>query len=635
MLTKGDTLAGYRVEDVLGHGGMGVVYRATQLSLDRTVALKVVAAHLGSDPTFRDRFRREGRIQATLEHPNIITIYEAGESEEGLFIAMRLVDGPNLKELLLSGDLPPTRSMKILRQVAEALDVAHESGLVHRDIKPQNILVGPRDHAYLADFGLTKPPGQRSLTQSGQFLGSLDYISPEQIKGQQADSRSDIYSFGAVTYECLTGIVPYPRDTEAAVLYAHLADPPPSPTEANPTLPASLDAPIDRALSKDPADRPSTAGDFVEEIDHAAGGKLPETAPRPVIVLPPPEPTPSRAPMEHAPLANETILDKRVVSEPRTPIARPTKSGAKPRRVAITAGVVAVALTAAGFAVGKSASPNGSSTASTLKAKNLSLSVPASWRRAVAPHQKYGMTLESPILVTNAAGGGAATLLAGWVMSTDATLIPSTQAIYGLTINATHPKTTGIAGGTAVAYLGRDRNLIAFFLPTTGKTLVVVCENPLAASGSLRQCESIASTIRLSAVKSVPLQPDAAYGQRVQGALLALASSKTRALLAMTGAKKATSQAVAARDIATAYTKAASTLAPLSRGADPRLGAANGRLVDALRTSASAYSALATAADKSNAAAYSGAAKRASVAESNTSSALNALRALGYRVARA
>ena len=192
-----------------------------------------------------------------------------------------------------------------------------------------------------------------------------------------------------------------------------------------------------------------------------------------------------------------------------------------------------------------------------------------------------------------------------------------------------------MAGGTALAYVGRDRHLNAFFVPTTGKTLVVVCENPVAATGSLQQCDSIASTIKLSGVKAVPLQPDAGYGQRVQATLLALSTSKTRALLAMTAAKKASGQAAAARDIATAYTKAASSLAPLSRNTDPRLTALNTHLVDLLRKSASSYSAVAAAADKSDAAAYSSAAKRASAAESQTAAALSALRALGYRVARA
>ncbi|HYH69253.1 MAG TPA: serine/threonine-protein kinase, partial [Urbifossiella sp.] len=236
-LDKGTTFAGYRVEGILGQGGMGVVYEATQLSLDRTVALKLLATNLGEDPAFRERFRREGLLQAGIEHPNIVTVYEAGESDHGLFMAMRLVRGPNLKDMILSRELDAGRTLRILRPIADALDTAHESGLIHRDIKPQNILVGGRDHAYLADFGLTKAAGEKGLTKTGQFVGTLDYISPEQIRGQNATAASDIYALAAVLYECLTGVVPFPKDSEAAVLYAHMADPPPEVTKERPDLP--------------------------------------------------------------------------------------------------------------------------------------------------------------------------------------------------------------------------------------------------------------------------------------------------------------------------------------------------------------------------------------------------------------
>src|SRR3954467_9937380 len=173
---------------------MGVVYEATQLSLDRTVALKLLATNLGDDPAFRERFRREGLLQAGLEHPNIVTVYEAGESEHGLFMAMRLVRGPNLKDMILSRELDAGRTLRILRPIAEALDSAHEAGLIHRDIKPQNILVGSPDRASLADFGLTKGIDDAGLTQTGQFVGTIDYIAPEQIRGEPATGMCDIYA---------------------------------------------------------------------------------------------------------------------------------------------------------------------------------------------------------------------------------------------------------------------------------------------------------------------------------------------------------------------------------------------------------------------------------------------------------
>src|ERR671914_2481522 len=234
-------VAGYRVDGILGEGGMGIVYRATQVSLNRTIALKILATDISDDPAFRERFRREGLLQAAIDHPHIVTVYEAGETEHGLFLAMRLVRGPNLKDMVLAREIDAGRTLRILTPVADALDAAHEAGLIHRDIKPQNILVGGRDHAYLADFGLTKAPGEKGLTKTGQFVGTLDYVSPEQIRGLPASPASDIYALAPVLYECLTGVVPYPKDSEAAVLYAHMSDEPPSVTEERPELPAALD----------------------------------------------------------------------------------------------------------------------------------------------------------------------------------------------------------------------------------------------------------------------------------------------------------------------------------------------------------------------------------------------------------
>ena len=257
-LEKGTTLAGYQVSGILGQGGMGVVYEATQISLNRTVALKVLAPHLSDDISFRERFRREGQIQAGIDHDHIVTVYEAGESEHGFFIAMRLIRGPNLKDMIVARQLDPGRTLRILSPIADALDMAHDAGLIHRDIKPQNILVGGRDQAFLADFGLTKATGEQSLTRTGQFVGTFDYISPEQIKGDRATTQSDVYSLAAVLYECFTGVVPYPKDSEAAVLYAHMADPPPKITDHRPELPATLDEVIATGMAKEPAERYET-----------------------------------------------------------------------------------------------------------------------------------------------------------------------------------------------------------------------------------------------------------------------------------------------------------------------------------------------------------------------------------------
>src|SRR3954464_1436160 len=304
---------------------MGVVYEATQLSLNRTVALKLLAGQLGDDPAFRERFRREGLLQAQIDHPNIVTVFDSGKTDRGFFIAMRLVRGPNLKDMIVARELDAGRTLRILTPVADALDGAHAEGLIHRDIKPQNILVSGRDHAYLADFGLTKAPGEKSLTKTGQFVGTLDYISPEQIRGKPASAASDIYALAAVLYECLSGVVPYPKDSEAAVLYAHMSDEPPSVTEARPDLPAALDDVIRKAMSKNPEERHHSARQLMRDAEEAFSRKT-----RAAMTPPPP----IEAPEETGIRASETDVGTReATTQDSDELA--TQIGADPTRAAV------------------------------------------------------------------------------------------------------------------------------------------------------------------------------------------------------------------------------------------------------------------------------------------------------------
>jgi hypothetical protein len=274
MLQPGTQVAGYRIEGVLGHGGMGIVYSARQLTLERLVALKILAPQLSLDESFRQRFRREGQIQAAIDHPHIIPVYEAGEIEGALFITMRLVRGPTLKDLIVARQLEGARTLRILKPIAQALDAAHEVDLIHRDIKPQNILVGLHDHPYLADFGLTKGANEVGLTRTGQFVGTTDYVAPEQIRGEAASAASDVYSLAGVLYECLTGVVPYAKPSDAAVLFAHMMESPPLVTDQRPDLPAALDEVIARGMAKDPAARQVRASDLVNEAERAFGRRI-------------------------------------------------------------------------------------------------------------------------------------------------------------------------------------------------------------------------------------------------------------------------------------------------------------------------------------------------------------------------
>jgi serine/threonine protein kinase len=265
-LAPGDEVAGYRIERLIARGGMGTVYEATQLSLDRRVALKFVSDELSGDERFRERFRREARSAAAIDHAHILPVYEAGEvHDRQLFLAMRLVDGPDLSSMLRErGPLDVTQTVAILGQVGEALDAAHERGLVHRDVKPANVMLEPRDsnwHAFLTDFGLAKPDEQAGEhTAPGELLGTVDYMAPEQIHGLPLDGRADVYAFGCMVYRCLTDELPYTRATRTATLMAHANAPVPLPSEAVAGLPSVLDVVVQRAMEKDREKRARSAG---------------------------------------------------------------------------------------------------------------------------------------------------------------------------------------------------------------------------------------------------------------------------------------------------------------------------------------------------------------------------------------
>ena len=269
-------IAGYRIESVVGRGGMGVVYRATQLALDRPVAVKLIATERAQDPVFRERFERESQLAASIEHVNVIPVYEAGEDDGLLYIVMRLVEGVDLAQLLArDGALEPARCARLIAQLAGALDAAHARGLVHRDVKPANVLLTLDDpeHLYLTDFGVAKQIGAAGVTQAGGWVGTLDYLAPEQIAGEDAGPAGDVYALACVLYHCLTGQVPFPRDTDAAKLWAHVNAPVPALGSA------AIDAVLARGMAKDPAQRFRTAGELARAL---VGVKPP--APRRVVV---------------------------------------------------------------------------------------------------------------------------------------------------------------------------------------------------------------------------------------------------------------------------------------------------------------------------------------------------------------
>jgi YVTN family beta-propeller protein len=271
----GTELAGYRIERVLGRGGMSVVYLAHDLRLKRNVALKLLAPELAQDEGFRVRFLRESQLAASLDHPNVVPVYEAGEVDGLLYIAMRYVVGTDLKALLRTeGALAPERALALVGQIATALDAAHERGLVHRDVKPSNVLLTGRpgeEHCYLADFGLSTSTSDRSVADARQVVGTIDYVAPEQIRGVEVDGRADVYSLACLLYECLVGDVPFRRSSDVAVIYAHLEEPLPEASERAPALPEALDAVLGRGTAKLPDERWPTCAALVEAARSALG----------------------------------------------------------------------------------------------------------------------------------------------------------------------------------------------------------------------------------------------------------------------------------------------------------------------------------------------------------------------------
>jgi serine/threonine-protein kinase len=606
LIPTGQTIAGYRIDGVLGSGGMGTVYRATQLSLGREVALKLLAPLLSEDSGFRERFRREAMLQAALEHPNIVTVYAAGESEEGLYLALRMVAGTDLKALVENQPLEPGRALSLLDQAAAALDAAHEAGLIHRDVKPQNILVDEDDHAYLADFGLTKGAGDRGLTLTGLYLGSLDYVAPEQVRGEPFGAAGDVYAFACVLYEALTGEVPFPHETEAALLYAHVNAPPPRPSVRNPALPEALDAVIGRGLAKQPGDRYRSAGELVREARRAL--TLGAAMPRPF---------------------GETITDPALLR--RAPVLRVDE----PRRVSplllALAAAICAGVAAAGFLMGHRARAAGPGPKGVAVAGPIQLSFPVRQWHPVAPQSPAGLVLRSPVMLRSTDPHAPVSLLAGIEpRAASARLAPAT--VLG-SAKAT-PVTLG--GDEALRYRGlRPRSLSGetvtlYALQTGVGPAAIACAAPAgnAARAGLARCESVAGTLALQGTAARPLGADRHYASGLSKALapLARARANDRRRIAHPGSAKA--RADAATRLAGVYATAQARLAADAPGPDEQ--PANGRLLASLGRAQQGYIALAAAIRSADRAGYEKAAVRIAAAEASADRALKSLRPLGY-----
>ena len=684
MIELGDVVQGYRIDALIGRGGMGAVYEATQLSLNRTVALKVITAELSKEPAFRERFRREGLLQASLEHPHIVTVYEAGESEHGLFLAMRLIRGPNLKDLIVARQLDVGRTLRILAQAGDALDAAHETGLIHRDIKPHNILVAAgRDHAYLADFGVTKAPGDRSLTRTGALVGTLDYISPEQIRGHRATSASDVYAFTCVLYECLTGVVPYPKDSDAAVLYAHVAEPPPPVTNHRPELPPAVDVALQRGMAKEAAERPASAVDLIRDVEYALGDRLKSTiaAPRPIrfpeqagirrgaeltatpalraAATTPESPVPptriaeSPAPEtkqesdpsygvygfgeQYTPAGAAATPTRAAV--PETELAAPVLPTARrfPRwaAAAAIAGLIAVV---AGFLIGNSDADSDptAATGATVKSGNVSLERPADWQRLGQIPTVLRTKLAKPLAFAQSGLLGSGGLVAGTANAESPTFVPPSTREALPTGALDDPERVRLGRLEAFRHTnlvpdGFNGTLTLYTVPQAGKTTLLGCYLHTGAPESLRnRCEEIVATLGVQGSNAFPLAPTAAYAGTLNGTIGTLTSQRRTRLQKLRAATKPGQQASAADSVANAYESAAARLR--KERVTPFTQTANAALVAALTRAQKGYERLAREARQGDKKGYDAARAEITRAQNQLQSAVAGLGDLGFAV---
>jgi hypothetical protein len=645
---------------------MGTVYRATQLSLNRVVALKLLAAELSDDPGFRTRFQREGQLQAGLDHQHIVTIHEAGQADAGLFLAMRLIAGPTLKHLIVTDQLDPRRTVRILAQVAQALDSAHDAGLIHRDVKPQNILIGQGDHAYLADFGLTKAPDDAAgLTGTGQFVGTTDYAAPEQIRGERASAASDCYSLAAVLYECLTRHVPFSRPTETGLLQAHLTEPPPRVTERRQDLPVAIDDVIGRGMAKDPSARPVTATELIREATRAlASASRParETAERAST-----QPTRLAQPPGSEGLAQTTHVPGTRAAAPLDPIATgageltrpaqmpspgsPASAGsagtagpprAEPARgraglgapgVVVLLLLLAAGAIAAGLLVGNSSSGSSSPKATNFaSAGPIQLRYTSAWQIGSGVATVPGLPFSNPVKLVGVKGGG---LTAGEITAAGGPSLLS--ASFRRNVLGGLPPAVPVRLGTLEAYRyarvrvrGLAGPLTLYVVPTSAGVVTIACSAPRTTGRFENDCAQVAATLRVVGARAFSLGPSADYARRLSSIFATLRAAASAPLAKLQAARTPAGQASAGQRLAAAYASASHQVSGVA--STPLVRDAGAAIAAALHQVAGGYSAAARAARAGNSAAYRRAEAQIKAGSAALAAALKELSSLGYAV---
>ncbi len=581
----GSTFAGHRLESVAGRGGMGIVYVATHLALERTVALKVIAPGLAEDPDFRERFQRESRTAASIRHPHVITVFHAGEEDGNLYITMEFIEGTDLRAMIKEGGpLPAEAAARIVSQVASGLDAAHARGLVHRDVKPGNVLVNKENgqpHAYLTDFGLTRRTDSGSaLTRTGQFVGTPDYVAPEQITGDKVDERADIYSLGCVLYEALSGKVPYPGETEWAKLHAHINNPPPSLGRG---VDRRLAAVVRTAMATDPEDRYQAAAavrealaEVIDEHPHdsriapsRAGATVRAAsagvAERPSLTGEPAASTAAAEAMDEKVRDGRSQTSARSTSTSSPPPQTQEADGARrsttraetgrrdpgPRRP-ILSGLRQIgqlgrpalaALAGLGLAVMVGgvllAAGSGSSGQESVGAANAELAYGHDWQQDLGGGRPVqGLDLKDTAALTYSPLSGAGLLMSGHVANPAPGADPVPAALRDQFTSPAKPVAVQLGGVQAISYdsslkqsgpTGQER-LRLYMVPTTRGYLAIACQAPVADFHSFgSSCEEVASSVEITGGDALPVGPSESYARELSSALRKLSSERTRA----------------------------------------------------------------------------------------------------------
>ena len=625
MLRAGASVAGFEIVDVLdADTGMGAVYEALEDANDRRVALKVFPEDLSDRPGFRKRFRDEMPRHAAIHHPRVVPIYQAGNSDRGLYLAMRLVRGTNLRELIPSRGLAPDRAMAMLTPIADALDAVHDEGLLHHDVKPEKILIDTGDpaQAFLGGFGIGHQPAGSGEPVAARRRGALHYLSPEEIGGATPSSASELYAFAVVLFEALTGSPPFRGRSEAAVLDAHLHQPPPKASDCNDELPRALDEVFERALAKQPARRPATAGELIRDVGAALGT---EAAAHPKRARGQVDRQRGDAPEQR--MRPAAAADRRGSGRQRR---RRFTRALSPAWLGLLA-LGATAVMAGWLLSGRIGADDGRGAGGEVASGPLALAVPAGWEAVERPPTVPGLRLRDPIALAPAGGDGRSGLVAGPVEEQGP--VPA-SFLERLGVPAAHEEIVRLGRAEAYRYQrlrppGFDRQLSLYMLPTTGAVATIACFAPAGAAAEfMADCEQAAKTLRLEGVKAAPLGTSEAYSGTLDRAMQRLNGRRERLRARLSKARTADAQGAACAELASAYETAVDALVARSLGAAER--EANSGVVAVLERTSDAYGRMASAAVEGDRAEFAKVGREVERLEEAVRAEVDALRTRGY-----